>query len=257
MKHIKKKFLSSYNLTDDAYNLLINAEPNPQGIKKLTNGLDNYVAHAITADKKFIQTFKYKIDGQILLIPEPNPIIIYFSNAQSFLQHIQNERVEAVKLLSSKDTFTAGVTKFYSYFGYVGNFVTALFNSLEAFINLQIPNDFVYERVNTKNTELYNKEQIQRQISFDEKIKKVLPKATNKSFHRHFGAKYDVIIKFEIFRNEIVHTKADAVNMANYYEKLYTKSLDFDYVQAINTIKDYINYYSDNLIELCDCGGDY
>ena len=257
MKHIKKKFLSSYDLTDDVYDFLIGAEPNPQGIKKLTNGLDNYVAHAITSDQKFIQTFKYKIKGQILLIPEPNPIIIYFSNAQGFLQHIQNERADALNFLSSKDTFTAGVTKFYNYFGYVGNFVTALFNSLEAFINLQIPNDFVYKRVNTKNTELYNKEQIQRQISFEEKIKKVLPNAKGKSFHRQFGDKHDTIIKFEAFRNEIVHTKADAVNMANYYEKLYNKSLDFNYVQAINTVRDYINFYEENLIELCDCGGNY
>jgi len=258
MKHIKKKFLMSYNLKDDAYDYIINSEPNLQALKEIeNNGLENYVAHAVTADKKFIQTFKYKLDNKLLLIPEPNPIIIYFSNAQGFLKLIEDTRKSALELLSNIDDTKDGVTKFYTFFGYVGNFITSLFNSLEAFINLQIPNDFKYERTSKRSTEIFNKEQIQRQISFEEKIKKVLPQAKGKSFHRNHGDKHDIIIRFEAFRNDIVHTKADIVNMSNYYERLYTQSLDFNYSQAINTVKDYINFYDENLIEACDCGEDY
>ena len=146
---------------------------------------------------------------------------------------------------------------FYNFFGFVSNYVTSLFNSLEAFMNHQIPNVFEYRRFSKQKTELYNKEQIQRQIPFEEKIKKVIPQVKGKSFHRHQAHKFDIILKFKDFRDEIVHTKVDEKSAPNLYHKLFAKSLDYDYNETIQTVKDYLNYYDPELIEKCNCGSDY
>lgn len=247
----------SNKLSDEVYEYLTKVETDKEETQKLIRkDFRDYVPHFITDKKDYIQCFKYKKGNRTIFIPEPNPIVIYFSNAQSFLQSIEEKRNEIFKELEEKDVGNM-MNNFYVFFGFVSNYVTSLFNSLEAFINHQIPNDYKYERITKQKTEIFNKEQIQRELQFEEKIKKVLPQIKTRSFHRHYAHKHDSIMQFKEFRDDIVHTKADQNNTPNYYKNLFTKSLDFDYNKTIHTIRDYINYYEENLIEKCDCGHDY
>jgi hypothetical protein len=259
MKHVKKKFLVSHDVADDGYEYMQTVKPTEDDIKKYKAGdFDDYIPHILTDSQKFIQCFKYKTGNKTFLIPEPNPIVIYFSNAQNNLADIYEQRENMIVALNTKGGDIGNVMNaFYNFFGFVSNYVTSLFNSLEAFMNHQIPNDFEYRRFSKQKTELYNKEQIQRQISFEEKIKKVIPQVKEKSFHRHQAHKFDIILKFKDFRDEIVHTKVDEKSAPNLYHKLFAKSLDYDYNETIQTVKDYLNYYDPELIEKCNCGSDY
>lgn len=249
----------SKDVTDDGYEFMINQKPTQESIKKLKAGdFKEYIPHILTDKQTFIQCFKYKYGKKTYIIPEPNPIVIYFSNAQVNLANIKECRVKLMDALNyGKDDLGDAMNSFYNFFGHVSNFVTSLFNSLEAFLNHQIPNDFEYKRFSKQKTELYNKEQIQRQISFEEKIKKVIPQVKEKSFHRHQAHKFDIILTFKEFRDDIVHTKVDEKNAPNLYHKLFAKSLDYDYNETIQIVKEYLNYYEPELIEKCNCGSDY
>lgn len=249
----------SQNVTDDGYDYLKKQKPSKENIESYQSGdLKDYIPHMLLDSKMFVQCFKYKTGNKIYFIPEPNPIVIYFSNAQLNLSDIYISRKKLIVDLSDTNAdLGIAMNDFYNFFGHVSNYVTSLFNSLEAFLNHQIPNDYEYKRALKKNTEIYNKEQIQRQISFEEKIKKVIPQIKNKSFHRHFAHKFDIILKFKYFRDEIVHTKVDVKTAPNYYKELYTKSLEFDYNLTILTMRDYLNYYEPELIVKCECGEDY
>ncbi len=259
MKHVKKKFILSKKVEGEASEYLKNVKPNSKTIEKFKAGdFKDYIPYLLTDRNDFIQCFKYKTEGKVYLIPEPNPIVIYFSNAQNNLVFIKENRENLLKILSNKVTDIADIMNpFYDLFGFVSNYVTSLFNSLEAFLNQQIPNDYKYEKIKKEKTEIYNKEQIQREISFEDKLKRVIPNIKNKSFHRHYGHKFEIILKFKEFRDDIVHTKVDQKSTPNHYQDLFSKSLDFDYLKTIKIIRDYLNYYEPNLIEKCDCGQDF
>ncbi|WP_338357160.1 hypothetical protein [Yeosuana marina] len=74
----------------------------------------------------------------------------------------------------------------YKYYGFASSCIISMFTSLESFINHIIPNNKLYKKELHHKTEIYNKEQIQKGLSFDEKTKNVLPFFfENKNFFRH------------------------------------------------------------------------
>lgn len=246
-------------IEDKTYDFLNNLDSNKEIANQIIESdFKDYVAHILTDTKLVIQSFIYKRNGKTLLIPEPNPIVIYFSNAQNFLSALIESREELFEVLNTKNPNVSELMNIsYRFFGLSANYVTSLFNSLEAFINSEIPNDFLYKRESKQKTEIFNKEQLQRELRFEEKIKKVIPLIKKKKFHEQFSHKYEIIIAFKEFRDDIVHTKADKNNSPNYYQNLFTKALDFDYNKTIYIVKDYINFYHEGLIEKCDCGRDF
>lgn len=259
MKHIKKKFLNSLRLTDEVYNYVSNIEPSTDSKElQIATNSDDYIPHFLTEKSELIRTFKFEQNGNTYLIPEPNPIVIYFSNAQCFLKDIAKYKEELfyhLKNLGDEDI--ARISNcMYVFFGFTGNYMTSLFNSLEAFINYSIPNDFEYKKHLKQKTEIYNKQQIQRSISLEDKIKQVLPQITNRSFHIEFAHKYETILQFKYFRDDIVHTKTDHKNTENSYTQLYSTALNYDYIETIEAVRDFINFYENGLIEECNCGID-
>lgn len=57
--------------------------------------------------------------------------------------------------------------------------VVLSFTSIEAFVNESIPPDFTYSFKSAKETKVLNRPEIERLVSLDEKLKKVLPLAHN------------------------------------------------------------------------------
>lgn len=104
-------------------------------------------------------------------------------------------------------------------------------------------------------TEEYDVYQIQH-FEFMEKFKEVLPKITGKEFWKDHPADYQHIINLKDFRNEVVHTKKQ-VKDETYYQKLFIKALDFDYTSCLMAVKNFINYYQNDLVEECNCGGNF
>ncbi len=256
-KHIQKKFLHETELTDEVVTLL--EKPNAQiplkGAKnfKIPKGASPFLR---TDDNKFFKAFTYRVQNQYKLVPEPDPILIYFNAA--YLNFIQvKEKKDAIfQKLSSENMTEEMIQELYNFFGVTSSFVVLLFTALEALINRSIKIGFIYKRENERKTELFSKQQIERYISFDEKIKTVLPKTTNKDFLKSHPILFTHISNLKDFRNMIVHTK-EAENEST-YEHLYKKALDFNYSATLDAVKDFCNFYTkpDFIVE-CNCSHDW
>ena len=260
MKHLVKKYVKAIKVGEDIADVLNNAPIDEEALTEILNTkMEGYYVMALTEDNHIFQTFKYVNGDNVYVIPEPDPIIIYFDTAILFHKTISKLRKELFSKLSSPgNNFIAVNGNFYSYFSTVSNYVIFLFLSIEAFINKAIPKDFEYRKqIQDKKTEIYDRFQIQRSIEFLEKIKTVLPQATEKNFVQEFPHKYDSIKKLKEFRDEIVHTKSfEGKSSPNCYEDLFVRSLNFEFDKTLLAARDFINYYQNDLIEECNCGKD-
>jgi|GEM_PF-904746 len=252
MKHIKRKFVHEYKMNDDAYQFALKQLP-----KFPTNAFSipkEKVAHLITTDKTFIQCFTYKINGTPIPIPEPNPVVIYFSNAQGFLLSIEEFRINLFEEIK-KLPYEIGEVQnlMFGFYSVVTSFVSSLSNSIEAFVNSKIPKDLVIDNPRWKKKKRkMNKYEILRHLSLEEKIKYPIAQVMGKNFMSQKG--YTEIKKLVELRNDITHAKSDIEHNINYYQKLYEDTLDFDYISTIEAAKSLINFYEPNLIEPCNCG---
>lgn len=259
MKHLVKKYVKSAKLGDGVNDIINNTPIDEKVISEISNSkMNGYYAMAITENDTIVQTFKYKNNNNIFLIREPDPIIIYFDTARLFHKTIKEKRLSLFSKLSRNEYFSAVNGDFYWYYSTVSSYVIFLFLAIEAFINKSIPNNFEYKKnIPGKKTELYDKYQVQRNIEFLEKIKSVLPEATNKNFVSEHTHKYEFIRKLKLFRDEIVHTKSfEGKSSPNFYEDLFVMSLDFEFDETLIAARDFINYYQPNLIEECLCGNE-
>lgn len=256
MKHIKKKFLKANKISNEVQQVLDKVNPNPIIIRAFEENNFEEVTAIIETDKgELIQAFKYVLGQQVRFIPEPNPITIYFDLAQRFYSTIEERKNEITVLISDNNYQVYDfLNKFNNYYASVSSCISFLYISIEAFINNLIPEDFTY--INKKG-EKFDMMEIQRNLSFEEKIKKVLPMIKDKSFVNECSHKYDVLLKLKRYRDEIIHTKANKINSQNFYAELFTQSLDFDYHSVIHSTKDFINFYEENLIEDCGCGKEH
>lgn len=131
-----------------------------------------------------------------------------------------------------------------------------LYTSIETFINYRIPNNYIFSKSDgNKFTRTYNYEQIQRQISTEDKIKEILNKIENKNFSKKYPIKQQHINNLKEIRDSIVHTKQ--LNIYEEYERVFKLALKFDSISTLNAVIDFINYYEPNLIEPCPCESDY
>lgn len=249
MKHLKRKPIFATKLSDDVIQIIENAKDDNTLIEDVD--YSNHYPFVITEGQEFIQAFQYKSNGENYIIPESNPIVIYFELARQYSKYTSKYKAD---ILSQKTDAYNMLTKFYGFYSVASISGIFLFNSIEAFINKIIPNNYTYQKNSPKKTELFNKDQIQRGLSFDEKIKIVVPDFTNKYFHQEYAHKYETLKQLKIFRDEIMHTKSFEASDKNFYKALFTTSLDFDYEKALYAVRDFINYYEPNLIEECNCG---
>lgn len=243
----------SHDVTKDGYEFMVEQILNTNNSKKTS--IENYVPHLLTTEKKFIQGFFYELDGIKFPIPEPNPIIIYFSNAQGFLSVIIEERKKLFDELKTPN-FNVGniLNHMFAFYGCVVNYSSSLFDSLEAFVNSKIPKD--YQCINPKRRKkIMNKYDIIRYTTFEDKVKFVIPEIfIGKNFVAEKSHLYENIMALKKLRDNITHAKADLDYDVNYYEKLFTEALNFDYLKAIESARDFVNFYDENLIEPCNCG---
>lgn len=145
---------------------------------------------------------------------------------------------------------------FYIYYGYASNCVISLFTALESFVNYLIPDDRIFEKeITGKRIELYNKEQIQRWLTTDEKIKNVLFTFTGKNFFQKQSEHTSRIDNLKKLRDELIHVKADE-NLEN-QKSIIKKLVDFKYDETLESVSKFINFYKPNFIEECNCGKEF
>lgn len=255
MKHSKKKYVKSQKIDEKLASIIRNqpAESNLGNIKfnELGQGI------ALTESNYLISTFKYVDKNNLAIyIPEPDLIVLYFDAGRAYSRHLKKEKENLFANVKHADLL---LKHFYNYFSVASITVINLFNSLEAAINRAIPNDYIHlEKAKGKHGESFfqtDKEGIERDYSFEEKIKKILPKATNKDFAQKFGSKYEFLIKqLKPLRDDVIHSKT--FNNSSIYQKLYNDMMNFDFEKGIYVVRNFINFYHENLIEECNCGQD-
>lgn len=266
MKHIKpkpiKSIQTSFNFNDVSFDDM------PESSKKVANNYiksntynDSYDLAVHTSNKKLVYGFDYLYKGKKKFIPELDPCLIYFSNAQMFSKMIYSYKREL--LIKSFEVANIGkntenltiddtIKQFEVFFQFASNYIIMLSASLEAFLNRTIPIDETYI---TKKNEEKDIKWIQGS-SIEFKMSKIIPKCTQKDFRRNYPNKYDSILKIKNFRNDLIHLNPKTEITNTKYKEFYRKVIDFEYSSSIYLIRDYINYHEENLIEECTCGDD-
>ena len=256
-KHIKKKFLNECPLPPAIKEKYLNGNQSvsQEDIDQMKVKKDS-VAFLMT-DTTFFQAFQYNYQGKVRLIPEPDPVLVYFHWAYVNYKQIREKRKNILKPLLDPVMGEPMINQWYEYFGLCSGFIIYLFTTLEAFINRSIPKEFVYKRVEHKKTELYNKHQIEEFLDFNEKMKKVLPEASGKDFFKAHPPTSQHLTNLKEFRDSIVHTKMSKDGVT--YDYLFKKSLDFKYDETIDAVAAYCNFYhpDGNYIAECDCDKDW
>lgn len=266
MKHIRpkpiKSIQTSFNLDDVSYDDI------PEKSKKVADDYlksksydDSHDLAVHTTNKKLVFGFDYLYKGMRKFIPELDPCLIYFSNAQMFSKMIYQYKRELLtksfelgNISNSEENQTIDDTikQFEAFFQFASNYIIMLSASLEAFLNKTIP---INETYITKKGEEKDIVWI-RGSSIEFKMSKIIPKCTNKDFEKEYPNKYDLVLKIKNFRNDLIHLNPKTEITNTKYKEFYRKVIDFEYSSSIYLIRDYINFHEENLIEECQCGDD-
>lgn len=201
-------------------------------------------AYLFTKDNRIIQGFLHLHENKPLVIPEPEPSILYFNNAGRKLSDILNLREELFKSIGLEKIIEAD-RLFSEFFMLSSDCIINLFAALEAFNNCVIPEDFTI-RIKKR---LMNRETIQRYARFDDKVNKIVPQIFDKSFVESFSKKWEIIDSLKKLRDNLIHTKNMSKNWAASYRDIYRECLSFDFDNAYIFTKDYMNYYKSDWIE--------
>lgn len=251
MKHIKKKYqFECQRLPVKKGATITTANRSDSGsLKKVRQ---ETVPFLQTTDGSYILGMYYNYDRTHTIIPIPDLALVYFD-----FGHISNrirkdyEKKLFEKLTSQEQVTEEASNELYHYFGAASSCIIGMFNALEAFVNSIIPDDAVYQKKLKQETELYNKEQIQRNIGIMEKIKDLLPQILNDKF----DLSSSLIAYLKNLRDDIVHTKSKPDFSTQ--EELIKKMLDFKYEKCMEDIRNFMNHYKPNYIENCECGKDF
>ncbi|MBL7839207.1 MAG: hypothetical protein JNJ75_03610 [Cyclobacteriaceae bacterium] len=246
MKHIKRKWK---NLPPKAAASIMHVAIDKTTLQTRKPDKDE-VLSMIMENRNNVQTYRYDHKDEVFYIPEPEPNLIYFNNAQVNLKRLKESKIA---LLEACKAFENGVVmghKVYQFMYSASTFAIFLFTALEATINNSIPANFTY----THKGKVLDLTGIQY-LNFADKAKKVLPKATGLNFVKTNSPKYDRIPKLKHLRDTIVHAKKSDLKVI--YGEIVKEALDFNYDLIIMDVRDFINFYHKDFVQHCDCGGDY
>ncbi len=243
MKHIKKKYQfesPKLPIKEGATFKTVNRS----ALKGFKEDIENTVPIIQTTDGSNIWGMYYTHNATPTIIPLPDLTLVYFDFGH-INNRIRKEYKEKLfkKLTSQKDVTEEVSNELYHYFGAASTCIIGMFNALEAFVNSIIPDNAIYHKKLKQKTELYNKEQIQRNIGIMEKIKDLLPKI----LENRFDLSSSLITDLKNLRDEIVHTKSKLDFSTQ--EELIRKMLDFKYEKCMEDIRDFMNHYKPNYIE--------
>lgn len=218
----------------------------------------NYIGYIRTDKDYIIKGFHLTRKKKNYLVPEPDIVLIYFNFA--YISYVQvNLLLPKVDELLKDIHMNEEITNtMYNFFGHASAFTIMLFTAIEAFINRNIPDDYIYENKRERLTELYNKKQIERHLDFDTKMKIMAKLPGNRNFNIQHPSKYNQILKLKKLRDMIVHTKTDKSGHLT-YGYLYEETLGFKYFETLTAVAEFLNFYSKekDFVAECPCSNDW
>lgn len=254
MKHIKKKYLFEERLKIyDKQKLGLKENFDSLELKKLSK-THNVIIETTNNDLLF--AFIYNDNGKHVTIPLPDFTLVYFDFSYKLNIDRKESKNEMLTNLRDINNFSElnGET-LYKFYGYSSSCIINLFTSIECFINHLLPENKNYVEVKNNRTEIYNKTQIQEQIQFWDKLKKVLPQLHRKNFFQKSTPTNEHISKLKELRDKIVHTKSD--NSGELQIELFKQILNFKYDETFSAVAKFMNFYEANYVEDCPCDKDF
>jgi hypothetical protein len=131
----------------------------------------------------------------------------------SYRLHIEAENILVECMQAATPLVEGGVAglgerKLYTFFErYMGSVVFA-HTALEAFVNDELPKEYVHEVPNKAYTRRYSKSQIERHLSLREKLECVLPAAWQIESPQTQEPVWIEFLKLEKLRHDIIHLKS-------------------------------------------------
>lgn len=184
----------------------------------------------------FQKLISKKFENKEILIAIPNEISISLSISKKSIIAAEKNLLELKKRSKKSDTiFDEDVKLAYDYLEEIQKSVVFSYKAVESFCNASIPDTYVYQKQSKKNTEHYNKDQIERWISTSEKISKIIPKILNceSPTQQKFWNKFT---KLEEIRNSIIHSKSNSTS--EMLTELFSKEIK-DYITSSIDLLDY------------------
>ncbi len=255
-KHIKKVFLGEKKFDKKKIEVL-----EPEGkAKSFTLPESNNISKK---DKKEFDTEAIFIDDRLIKdlvrygnkrLPIPSFTHVYFNCAYMLQHHIKDSKNGAVAVFKENGKGKPIGHPLYNYVGLLSSCVINLQASIEAFLNMKIPNeinDGTYTAKNgvkkIRNREFYLGVDIKNKIKLIEKIYNVY----KNDEYRNLRSRVKNLIDL---RNNLIHLNSSEGFAKE--KKLFNQLLSYDYSEAIQNVRDFINTIEPGCIEDCNCGNE-
>ncbi|MBL7768786.1 MAG: hypothetical protein JNK20_07420 [Flavipsychrobacter sp.] len=141
-KHIKRKFTNEMSVPNEIANTKLNRnEFNEYTTSELTEEVIKGDRYSLIIFDNGVAAlcFPYFFEENAFLIPEPDPVLIYFNSAYSSYKSLLEVKEVLIQDLINKDYDEGIRDKLYEFYGHASSFVVMLFLALEAHLNRCIP----------------------------------------------------------------------------------------------------------------------
>lgn len=199
-------------------------------------------------EEAVVFAFDHLHQNEKIVIPEINPVTIFFSNAIMSLRLLIRYKEKLIQNSPRVKTFGGIVDPkdFGNFFQIATNIIVNLQATVESLANRLIPKDREFLDVNG--------------YSFDpslfHKINIILPEIKGEKFKSKFGKQNNYIRQLIELRNEIIHlSPAGDENSA--YKEVYRRMINFKYNETILAVRTFVDFYEQGLIEECSCGREF
>ncbi|CAL2101672.1 conserved protein of unknown function [Tenacibaculum sp. 190130A14a] len=184
-----------------------------------------------------------------IIIPEINPVTIFYSNAIMSYRNLILKKDSLLNESPTLNNFNIPIdpNKFGHFFQLASNCIINLQSALESFANRSIPEDYEFK----------NKDGKKFKPSLGHKLNKTVPELNQNYFKRVYPKENNIIRRLIGLRNEIIHLKPAEEKTNTKYKEVYRRLIGFEFLGAIRAVKKFINFYESNLIEECTCGKEY
>lgn len=200
----------------------------------------------IMMDDSVIFGYDYLHNNKKLILPEINPVTIFYSNAR--MSYGMLNHYKEILLTESSEAGKIGkvinLNHFGTFFQLAVNCIINLQATIESFVNLKVLGNFNFLDKNGKP----------KNPNIHDKIDIAMPIVMKMEFNDEKN--YTLIKELIKLRNDIIHLKPDQ-NLTNTKYKIpFRNIIDFNYQETIMAVKNYINFYEPNLLEECACGNE-
>jgi hypothetical protein len=130
-------------------------------------------------DSVFQRLEKISVEDNSFLIAMPNMISLYVDRAEKENKiasdvYLKLKKEDKHENKTDLDKIKNDTSLFFDYISHKSNSLINAFQAIESFCNIAIPSLYEYKKITKTKTEIYTKDQIERQINIEEKLNNVL-----------------------------------------------------------------------------------